>query len=90
MYLVKRLNFPAADLVLQDNYFFAEQVPFVAVGILEKALEFEDYVNPRMLVLLENIDLASNSKKIIIIIHSIAFQNVKIPFYIHLFIYFND
>ena len=39
-----RLNFPVVDLVLQDNCFFAEQVLFVIVGILEKALEFEDVV----------------------------------------------
>jgi hypothetical protein len=43
-----RQSFPVVDLVLQDNYFFAEQVPFVIVDILEKALEFEDFLIPPM------------------------------------------
>lgn len=58
-----KLNFPVVDLVLQDNCFFAEQVPFVTVGILEKALEFEDFEIPLMHVLLVNIDLNISKKK---------------------------
>lgn len=52
-----KLNFQLVDLVLRDNYFFAGQDLFAAVGILGRGLELADYENLQMHVSRDYSDL---------------------------------